>query len=73
MDGCLNCKHYFNTFDAQLPRGCRAFKLKSKSFPSELVKKETGEECQGFELSLGAKKRKEEKSQKKGLNDDGLW
>lgn len=46
---CLKCKHYHNTWDPQVPRGCKIFNFKSKQFPSDLVRKETGEECHYYE------------------------
>lgn len=73
MVSCLKCKHYFNTYDPALPRGCKLFKLKSKIFPSDLVKKETGSECQGFEISGAVAKRQAEGKTKSGFDDDDLW
>ncbi len=73
MVSCLKCKHYFNTYDPQMPRGCRLFKLKSKSFPSELVKAESGDDCEGYELSGAVAKKEAEAKSKKGFDDDDLW
>jgi len=46
---CLKCKHYFITWDAQRPRGCRVFGFKSDKLPSQIVEKETGQECNSFQ------------------------
>ena len=47
---CIKCKHYHATWDPQFPRGCKLFAIKSMQIPSILVKKESGKECNGFEL-----------------------
>ncbi len=46
---CLKCIHYHSTYDPYSPRGCKKFKFKSKRFPSDLIKEETGEDCHYFE------------------------
>lgn len=46
---CLRCIHYFATFDPQRPRGCRLYNMKTKAFPSQVVKKESGQDCLGYE------------------------
>ena len=46
---CLKCKHYFSTYDPLTPRGCNLYGFRSKDFPSTVVKKESGSECQAFE------------------------
>jgi hypothetical protein len=45
---CLNCIHYYVTWDPQLPKGCKAFHFKTKKIPSQSVKDESGKECQMF-------------------------
>lgn len=45
---CLLCKHYYVTWDSDFPKGCLFFQLKSKQWPIDLVKKYSGDECQGF-------------------------
>lgn len=66
---CLKCRHYQSTYDPQAPRGCSAFNFKSVQFPSWLVKKETGKECQVYELAAHLKGKVKELD----LNDDELW
>lgn len=56
MKGCLRCKHYFATFDPQRPRGCKLYNMKTKAFPSQVVKQESGQECLGFEEKKKPKK-----------------
>jgi hypothetical protein len=46
---CLKCKHYMSTYDPQAPRGCRYFKIQSREFPSQVVKRESGQDCMAFE------------------------
>ena len=64
---CLKCIHYYSTHDPVLPRGCKLYKMKSKQFPSMLVRKESGKDCMGFELRI--KKDKD----KLDLSRDDLW
>jgi len=51
---CRNCRHYFITFDKDLPYGCRRFGIKSRQTPSEVVKSAGQGECQGFEAKPSA-------------------
>jgi hypothetical protein len=46
---CRNCRHYFITYDPQLPYGCRRYGIKSKDAPSKAVESAGAGECQGFE------------------------
>ena len=46
---CMACRHFFVTWDAQFPRGCRAFDMRSVELPSVVVKRESGRECELFE------------------------
>jgi hypothetical protein len=46
---CLHCSHYFVTWDAAQPRGCRAYEFKSLDLPSEVVLASSGDPCQLFE------------------------
>lgn len=74
---CLHCKHYFSTYDSQSPRGCKLFNFKTAQFPSWVIKRESGKECEGFEYSQGylkkQKQQKEEKLKDIDLNDDRYW
>ena len=56
---CRNCRHYFITFDPQLPYGCRRFHIKSKEQPSVIVASAGMGECQGFEPKASASAGKE--------------
>jgi hypothetical protein len=47
---CAKCKHYFITWDAKCPRGCKLYQIKSKDMPSEIVRMAGSGDCQGFEL-----------------------
>lgn len=68
---CLKCKHYFITFDQYAPKGCRIYKIKSTTMPSQIVKRaNNGVDCIGFEEK---KKNNSTDSKKKDLNDPKLW
>jgi len=68
---CMKCKHYFSTFDPNLPRGCKLYGLRCAQFPEQVVKKESGRECLGFEIRNSAKK--EQTKSQKNLNDPRYW
>lgn len=53
---CLHCVHYFVTWEADQPRGCRAYEFKSSDLPSDVVAASSGEPCQLFERKPGAKR-----------------
>ncbi len=46
---CVLCVHFFVTWDRNLPRGCRAFAIKSQAYPSTLVEQESGEPCHAYQ------------------------
>ena len=69
---CLKCKHYYSTWDPQMPRGCKLFGIKTKYIPSILVQKETGAECSGFDMHPNHKK-KEADSKNINYNDAKYW
>ena len=50
---CLHCVHYFVTWEADRPRGCKAYEFKSPELPSEVVLASSGEPCQCFERKPG--------------------
>lgn len=64
---CLQCVHYFNTWEKDRPRGCRKYNFKSMSMPSQLVRNESGMNCQSFEKKAHFKKKDMD------LNDPNLW
>ena len=66
---CSKCKHYFVTFDQNVPRGCRIYKIKSASMPSAVVKRaNNGDDCLGF-----SPKEVSGKAKKVDLNDSKYW
>ncbi len=66
---CLKCKHYYSTYDQRNPRGCRFYGFVSATFPTLVVKRETGSECMAFS------ERPKRESAKKDIdfNDPKLW
>lgn len=46
---CIKCKHYFVTWDIQLPKGCKAFGFKSSMTPAIIVLRTSGQACMKFE------------------------
>lgn len=66
---CIQCKHYFITFNQSTPKGCRAYGIQSAQLPSIVVKNATsGNGCLAFELKQRLVKKKT-----KDLNDPKLW
>lgn len=66
---CMQCKHFFITYDAKTPRGCKVYGIKSQQLPSMIIKNANGgQDCLGFEA-------KEKKNEKKVIdfNDPKLW
>ncbi len=47
---CRNCKHYFITWEKNMPYGCRAFGFKSRQIPSLVVFQSSGKPCQAYEV-----------------------
>ena len=45
---CLACRHYYVTWDAAFPKGCRAFSFKSARLPSAEVLQASGRPCLKF-------------------------
>ncbi|MDG6772836.1 uracil-DNA glycosylase [Thiomicrorhabdus sp. ZW0627] len=45
---CFKCRHFYITWDANQPRGCKAFGFKSKRLPSQVVLETSGEACKKF-------------------------
>nr|WP_277586893.1 uracil-DNA glycosylase [Psychrobacillus antarcticus] len=46
---CFKCQHFFTTWDARNPRGCKAYEFKTKELPSVVVHRSSGMECLKFE------------------------
>ncbi len=53
---CKSCCHYYITWDPRHPYGCRGFKIKSKENPAQLVLRNSGKQCQLFEVKNRLKK-----------------
>ncbi|WP_342515549.1 hypothetical protein [Sutcliffiella sp. FSL R7-0096] len=45
----MKCKHYYVTWDANFPKGCRAFGFKTNQVPSVAVLRSSGSPCLKFE------------------------
>lgn len=45
---CFQCKHFFVTWDASNPRGCKAFGFKTSKMPSRVVFENSGQPCLKF-------------------------
>jgi hypothetical protein len=45
---CRRCIHYFVTWNASQPHGCKAYGFKSKMIPSMVVKQSSGIDCSYF-------------------------
>lgn len=45
---CFTCKHYYVTWDVQLPKGCRQYQFKSYYMPSQQVQRAIGAPCPGY-------------------------
>ncbi|HIP06366.1 MAG TPA: uracil-DNA glycosylase [Mariprofundaceae bacterium] len=52
---CRQCQHYYITWDAAFPYGCKAFALKSKALPSQEVFVASGKSCVKFIEKSGVK------------------
>jgi hypothetical protein len=46
---CKDCMHFFVTYDARFPYGCRSMGFKSRRYPCLEVQEATGQRCQGRE------------------------
>lgn len=46
---CMNCRHYFVTWDPVAPHGCRAMGFKGVQIPSLTVYQSSGLDCQLFD------------------------
>ncbi|HEB70502.1 MAG TPA: uracil-DNA glycosylase [Desulfobulbus sp.] len=47
---CLQCRHFYVTYDGRQPRGCRAFGFKSRQMPADVVLAGSGKACTLFVL-----------------------
>ncbi len=46
---CLQCRHFFVTWDPAFPRGCRAMHFKGKEMPASFVRRISGRWCLKFD------------------------
>ncbi|HIE40479.1 MAG TPA: uracil-DNA glycosylase [Thiomicrorhabdus sp.] len=53
---CFKCRHFFITWDAANPRGCKAFGFKTTQLPSAVVLESSGEPCLKFSPKTPPKK-----------------
>jgi len=45
---CFKCRHFYITWDANQPRGCKAFGFKTRNLPSQVVFETSGADCLKF-------------------------
>ena len=45
---CNSCKHFYVTWDADFPYGCKGFQMKTKRNPSTSVLHASGKRCMLF-------------------------
>lgn len=45
---CSHCAHFYVTWDAAFPSGCRAMGFKCRGLPVEAVRRASGEDCRWF-------------------------
>ncbi len=45
---CLDCRHYYVTWDRSFPHGCKAMGFKCKKSPAVQVREASGMNCQLF-------------------------
>jgi hypothetical protein len=66
---CVQCKHFYITWNPKIPNGCKKFGIQCQDKPSNIVAAAGMGDCQGFE----PKKRPEAKSDALDLNRKDLW
>jgi hypothetical protein len=66
---CSQCRHFYVTWDAKTPNGCRQFGIQCRDLPSKIIASAGQGECQGFE----EKKKKEVEKKGLDLNRKDLW
>ena len=52
---CLDCEHFYVTWNPHFPRGCRAYGVVSRQMPGHVVIDATGQRCAAFERSARLK------------------
>ncbi|PIQ03209.1 MAG: uracil-DNA glycosylase [Piscirickettsiaceae bacterium CG_4_9_14_3_um_filter_43_564] len=53
---CFKCRHFYITWDANQPKGCKAFRFKTKFMPSTLVFETSGHDCLKFSPKTNQRK-----------------
>jgi len=51
---CKKCRHFYITWDAAMPYGCRLYQFKSKAIPALTIEQQIGESCLGFSAKKAA-------------------
>ncbi|MFA6700006.1 MAG: uracil-DNA glycosylase [Thiomicrospira sp.] len=46
---CFKCRYFYITWEAQHPRGCKAFGFKTTRMPSQVVEETSGKPCLKFQ------------------------
>lgn len=54
---CFGCVHLVTTYDRAMPYACRLIGIRSRLLPSIEVRRETGEDCKGYERRSTARRR----------------
>jgi pyridoxine/pyridoxamine 5'-phosphate oxidase len=62
---CAQCQHYYVTWDADRPHGCKYFAFKSPQSPALAVIESSGQSCQAFSAKANAHNQ-QQKPPKKG-------
>jgi len=52
---CKKCRHFYITWDAAMPYGCRLYQFKSKAIPAIAIEQQIGEACLGFSAKANPK------------------
>lgn len=65
---CSQCRHFYITWNAKTPNGCRQFGIQAQERPSAVILSAGLGECQGFE-----EKKKAPKAESLDLNRRDLW
>ncbi len=52
---CLQCRHFFITYEAGRPRGCRAYGFKARRMPAQVVLASSGQRCRLFSARCSRK------------------
>nr|WP_079421082.1 uracil-DNA glycosylase [Paenibacillus ferrarius] len=52
---CMQCVHFYITWDAKFPRGCKAYGFKTQALPSQAVLSSSGKPCLQFAPKMPVK------------------